>query len=73
MIWMIRLLILEIAVLEQGWLEIGLESRKEIGAVAGAVVERIHDLRKRYLCERFFLPVSSILSQLVFGQAQNHV
>jgi hypothetical protein len=70
---MIRLLILEMAVSEQGWPEIGLESRKEIGAVAGAVAERIHDLRKRYLYEGFFSPVSSILSQLAFRQAQNHV
>jgi hypothetical protein len=70
---MIRLLILEMAVLEQGWPEIGLESRKEIGAVVGAMAERIHDLWKRYLYERSFSPVSSILSQLAFGQAQNHI
>jgi hypothetical protein len=62
MIWMIRLFILEIAVSEQGWPEIGLESRKEIGAIAGAVVERIYNLRKYYLCEGFFSPVLSILS-----------
>ena len=73
MIWMIRLLILEMAVSEQGWPEIGLESRKEIGAVAGAVAERIHEVRKRHLCEGSFSPASSILSQLAFGQAQNRV
>jgi hypothetical protein len=73
MIWMIRLFILEIAVLEQGWPEIGLESRKEIGAIAGAMAERIYNLRKCYLCERSFSPISSILFQLAFGQAQNHI
>jgi hypothetical protein len=42
MIWIIRLLMLEVAVLKKGWPELGLQSRKEIGAVAGAVAERIH-------------------------------
>jgi hypothetical protein len=42
MIWMIRLLVLEVAVPEQGWPELGFKSRKEIGAVEGAVAERIH-------------------------------
>jgi hypothetical protein len=58
---MIRLLILEIAVLEQDWPEIGLESRKEIGVVVGTIAERIHDLRKYYLCKGSFLPVLNIL------------
>jgi hypothetical protein len=43
MLWIIRLLMLEVAVSEQGWPELGLPSRKEIGAVAGAVAERIHE------------------------------
>ena len=62
MIWMIRLLILEVAVSEQGWLELGLQSRKEIGAVAGAVAERIHEFRKNHLCKGSFSPALSILS-----------
>ena len=73
MIWMIRLLMLEVAVSEQGWPELGLKSRAEIGAVAGAVAERIHELRQGHLCEGSFSPASSILSQLAFGQAQNRV
>jgi hypothetical protein len=71
MLWIIRLLMLELAVSEQGWPQIGLLSRKEIGAVAGAVAERIHDIRKQHLCEGSFSPTSSILSQLAFGQKLN--
>ena len=73
MIWMIRLLMLEVAVSEKGWPELGLPSRKEIGAVAGAVAERIHELRRDQLCEGSFSPTSSILSQLARGQAINRV
>lgn len=71
MIWIIRLLFLEIAISEQGWPQLELPSRKETGAVAGAVAERIHWIRKQHLCEGSFSPASSILSQLAFGQAQN--
>lgn len=62
---------LELAVSEQGWPEIGLASRKEIGAVAKAVAKRIHELRKRHLCKGSFSSASSILSQFAFGQAHN--
>jgi superfamily II DNA helicase RecQ len=71
MIWMIRLLILEVGVSEQGWPALGIKSRKEIGTEEGAVAERIHVLRKRYLCEGSFSPASSILSQLARGQVIN--
>jgi hypothetical protein len=64
---------LEVAVSEKGWPELGLQSRKEIGAVAGAVAERIHEFRKNHLCEGSFSPASSILSQLAFGQKQNRI
>jgi len=73
MIWMIRLLMLEVAVSEKGWPELGLQSRKEIGAVAGAVAGRIHELRRGHLCEGSFSPASSILSQLARGQAINRL
>lgn len=63
---MIRLFILEMAISEQNWPEIDLKNRKEIGAVVGAVAKRIYELRKRYLCEGSFLPISNILSQFVF-------
>ena len=71
MIWIIRLVMLKVTVSEQGWPELGLQSRKEIGAVAGAVAERIFEARRKHLCEGLFSPASSILSQLAFGQAQN--
>jgi len=73
MIWIIRLLFLEVAVPEKGWPELGLKSRTEIGTVAGAVADRIHSLRRGHLCEGSFSPASSILSQLAFGQKQNRV
>ena len=73
LLWIIRLLLLEVAVSEQGWPELGLQSRKEIGAVAGAVADRIHHVRSNYLCEGSFSPASSILSQLAFGQNQNWI
>lgn len=73
MIWIIRLLMLEVAVSESGWPALGLQSRTAIGAVAGAVAVRIHKLRREYLCEGSFSPASSILSQLAFGQKQNRI
>ena len=73
MIWVIRLVILELAVSEHGWPELGIPSRTETGAVAGAVAVRIHQLRREYLCEGSFSPASSILSQLAFGQKQNRI
>jgi hypothetical protein len=72
-IWITRLLILEVTLSEQGWPALGIKSRKEIGAEVGAVAERIHASRKRYLCKGLFSPVSSILSQLARGQAINRV
>jgi hypothetical protein len=73
MIWIIRLVMLEVTVSEQGWPELGLKSRIEIGAVAGVVAERIYEIWRGHLCEGSFSPASSILSQLVFRQAQNRV
>lgn len=73
MIWMIRLLVLEVALPEQGWPALGIQSRTEIGAVAGAVAERVQQVRQNHLCEGSFSPASSILSQLARGQAINRV
>ena len=53
---MIRLLILEVAVPEQSWPALYLKSRKEIGAVAEAVANRIYEFRKRYLCVGSYSP-----------------
>ena len=41
MLWVIRLLILELAVSEHGWPELNIPSRTETGAVAGAVAVRM--------------------------------
>ena len=73
MIWVIRLVILELAVSEHGWPELGIPSRTETGAVAGAVAVRIQKFRREHLCEGSFSPASSILSQLAFGQKQNRI
>ncbi len=73
MLWMIRVVMLEIAVSETGWPELGIKSRQETGAVAGAVAERIHRFRKQFLCEGSFTPASEILSQLAFRQKQNRI
>ncbi len=70
---MIRLLMLKVAVSEKGWPELGLKSRKEIGAVAGAVVERIHELQRNHLYKGSFSPILSILLQLIHRQAINRV
>ena len=64
---------LEVAVSEKGWPELGLQSQKEIEAVAEAVTDRIHQLQRGHLCEGSFSPASSILSQLARGQAINRV
>ena len=73
MLWMIRLLVLESALSEQGWPRLGLPSRQEFVEEKGvvAVAERIQAVRREYLCEGSYTPASSILSQLAFGQKQS--
>ena len=71
MICIIRLLILESTLSEQGWPEIGIQSRKELGAVAEAVADSVQLARKGFLCEGSYSPASSILSQLAYGQKLN--
>lgn len=73
MLWMIRLLMLEVAVSEQGWPKLGLKSRRQTGAVAGAVAERIDYFRKSFLCEGSYSVASTILTQLAYGQSINRV
>ena len=70
---MIRLLILEVAVSKQGQPKLGLQSRKEIRAVAGAVVDQVYILWKNHLYKGLFSPALSILSQLAFRQNQNQI
>ncbi len=71
MLWIIRLLLLEVAVCDEGWPELGLQSRTEIGKTAGAVAARMKEIRLRHLVEGSFSPASSILTQLARGQAIN--
>ena len=69
----IRLLILEVTVSKQGQPKLGLQSRKEIGAVVGAVVDQVYILQKNHLCKGLFSPTLSILLQLAFRQNQNWI
>jgi hypothetical protein len=59
---MCRLVLLEIAVSDQGWPELGLKSRIKIGAVAGAVAARVRKIRLDHMVKGLFSPVSSILT-----------
>ena len=72
-IWVIRLVILELAVSEHGWPELDIPSHIETGAVARAVAVRIQKFRREHLYKGSFSPASSILSQLAFGQKQNRI
>ena len=73
MLWMIRLLMLEIAVSEQGWPKLGLKSRRQTGAIVGAVAERVDYFRKSFLCEGSYSVASTILAQLAHRQSINRV
>lgn len=66
-LWINRLLMLEVAVPLEPWLALGLKSKAEVESVR----ERIHELRKRHLCEGSFSPTASILSQLAKGKHFN--
>ena len=52
---------LKVAVLEQGWPELGLKSRIEIGIIVGVVAEYIYKSRRNYLYKGSFLSILSIL------------
>jgi hypothetical protein len=67
MLWINRLIMLEVAVPLEAWPELGLESKADVESVP----DRIHELRKQHLCEGSFSPTSSILSQLAMGKSFN--
>jgi hypothetical protein len=69
MLWMIRLIMLEIAVPLEAWPSLRLKSRAEIESIPN----RIHELRQQHLCEGSYSPASSILSQLAKGKHHNQV
>ena len=66
-LWINRLIMLEVAVPSQAWPTLGLESKAEVESVP----DRIHELRKKHLCEGSFSPTASILSQLAIGKHFN--
>ncbi len=67
MLWINRLIMLEVAVPLEAWPELGLESKADVESVP----DRIHELRRKHLCEGSFSPTSSILSQLAMGKHFN--
>ncbi|ELR08160.1 hypothetical protein GMDG_08610 [Pseudogymnoascus destructans 20631-21] len=67
MLWINRLIMLEVAVPCEAWPELRLKSKAEVDSVA----DRIHELRRKHLCEGSFSPTSSILTQLAMGKKFN--
>jgi hypothetical protein len=49
---------LEVAMLLEAWLALGLESKAKVKSVP----DRIYELRQKHLCKGLFLPIASILS-----------
>ena len=66
-LWMNRLIMLEVAVPLEAWRPLRLESKDQVECVR----ERIHELRRKHLCEGSFSPTASILSQLAMGKHFN--
>ena len=67
MLWINRLIMLEVAVPTKAWPELKLDSKVDVESVP----ERIHELRQLHLCEGSFSPTSSILTQLAMGKKFN--
>jgi hypothetical protein len=68
-LWIVRLLALEIAVPQRPWPKLGLLGKAEIPSIR----ERIHKFRLAHLVEGSFSPASSILTQLAKGQKDNRL
>lgn len=66
-LWISRLIMLEVALPLEPWPKLELKSKTEVESVP----KRIHDLRRKHLCEGSFSPTASILSQLARGKAFN--
>lgn len=66
-LWMNRLIMLEVAVPSVAWPKLKLQSKASIASIP----HRIHKLREQHLCEGSFSPTSSILSQLARGKKFN--
>jgi hypothetical protein len=66
-LWIARLVLLEVAVPASPWPRLGLQGKAEIDSIP----VRIHQIRTAHLCEGSFGPVSSILTQLAMGKKNN--
>ncbi|KAK6605232.1 hypothetical protein H4I96_05814 [Botrytis cinerea] len=69
MLWVNRLIMLEVAVPCEPWPELQLHSKADVDSVR----DRIHQLRALHLCEGSFSPTSSILTQLAMGKKFNKI
>lgn len=69
MLWIVRLIMLEITVPAVAWPELGLECKEAIASVP----DRVRTMRAKHLCEGSWSPTSSILSQLAMGKKYNKV
>jgi hypothetical protein len=67
MLWINRLIMLEVAVPSEAWPVLRLQSKAEIESIP----DRIHELRQKHLCEGSFSPTASILTQLAMGKKFN--
>ncbi|PQE31531.1 recq family helicase protein [Rutstroemia sp. NJR-2017a WRK4] len=67
MLWINRVIALEIAAPLRPWPALRLASKDEVASVS----DRIHAIRRQHLCEGSFSPTSSILSQLAMGKRFN--
>ncbi len=67
MLWINRLILLEVAVVLEPWPAMRLKSKAEIDNIP----DQIHDLWQKHLCEGSFSPTASILSQLAMGKKFN--
>lgn len=68
-LWMVRLLALELAIPSRPWPELGISGKGGLGSVR----ESVKAFRLAHLVEGSFSPASSILTQLAKGQKDNAV
>lgn len=66
-LWISRLIMLEVAVPMEAWPQLGLESKATIPSIP----RRVRTIRENHLIEGSFSPVSSILTQLAMGKKNN--
>ena len=66
-LWINRLIMLEVAVPLEAWPALGLVSKAQVESVE----KRVKELRRKHLCEGSYSPTASILSQLAKGKHSN--